>query len=119
VNDKTERQSALIGTYNNQVQAEEVLKALERSGYDIKKLSIVGKDYHMEEHEGSTGVGGLGAVDRVLVNLGLPKASVVKYETLLKSDMYLLIAHGTREEVGKARDIMEQSQVTNTEVVAA
>jgi len=31
----------------------------------------------------------------------------VKYEAALKSDKFLLLAHGTADEVAKARDIMQ------------
>ena len=31
-------------------QAEEALRAFQNTGFDMKKLSIVGRDYHTEEH---------------------------------------------------------------------
>ena len=43
-------QSAAIGVYNTHTGAEAAVKELQRSGFDMKKLSIVGKDYHTEEH---------------------------------------------------------------------
>jgi len=42
-----------------------------------------------------------------LYSMGIPKDSIVKYEAALKTDQYLLIAHGTAAEVAKARDIIE------------
>jgi hypothetical protein len=39
----------------------------------------------------------------------MPKNSVVKYETALKSDKFLLIAHGAADEVAKAKSILETS----------
>ena len=36
--------------YETHTQAEEVLKELQKSGFDTKKMSIVGKDYHTDEH---------------------------------------------------------------------
>jgi hypothetical protein len=42
-----------------------------------------------------------------LFSIGIPKDSIVKYETALKTDQFLLIAHGTAAEVAKARDIIE------------
>jgi len=33
----------------------------------------------------------------------------VKYEAALKTDQFLLIAHGTAEEVAKAKDIIEST----------
>ena len=43
-------QSAAIGVYNTHTEAEAAVKELRRSGFNMKKLSIVGKDYHTEEH---------------------------------------------------------------------
>jgi hypothetical protein len=56
--------------------------------------------------EGAVEVGALGAVGAGLFSIGIPKNSIVKYETALKTDQYLLIVHGTAEEVGEARDII-------------
>jgi hypothetical protein len=39
-----------LPTYNRHTEAETSIKELQRSGFDMKKLSIVGKDYHTEEH---------------------------------------------------------------------
>ncbi len=52
-------------------------------------------------------VGALGALGAGLYSIGIPKDSVVKYETALKTDQFLLIAHGTAAEVAKAKDIIE------------
>ena len=43
-------QNAVIGVFNTHTEAETSIKELQRSGFDMKKLSIVGKDYHTEEH---------------------------------------------------------------------
>ena len=42
-----------------------------------------------------------------LYSIGIPKDSIVKYEAALKTDQFLLIAHGTAAEVTKAKDIIE------------
>ena len=57
--------------------------------------------------EGAVEVGALGALGAGLYSIGIPKDSIVKYETALKSDQFLLIAHGTAAEVAKAKDIIE------------
>ena len=57
--------------------------------------------------EGAVVVGGLGAVGAGLYSIGIPKDSVVKYETAIKSDKFLVLAHGTANEVAKAKDIMQ------------
>ncbi len=155
--------NAVIGIFDSHLKAETSIKELQRAGFDMKKLSIVGKDYHPEEHvvgyynvgdrmkvwgklgafwgglwgllfgsafffitgigphvvfgplvswiigalEGAVVVGGLGALAAALYNIGIPKDSVVKYETAVKSDKFLVIAHGTADEAAKARSILE------------
>lgn len=132
----------------------------------MKKISIVGKDYHTEEHvvgyynagdrmkywgklgafwggawgllfgaaffavpgigpvlvagplvawiigalEGAVVMGGLSAVGAGLYSIGIPKDSVVKYELALKSDKFIVLAHGTADEVAKAKDIMRTAR---------
>jgi uncharacterized membrane protein len=154
--------NAVVAIYESHAQAEEALKELQKSGFDMKKLSIVGKDYHTEENvvgyynagdrmkrwgksgafwggfwgllfgsaffaipgigpvlvagplvawivgalEGAVLVGGLSAIGAGLYSIGIPKNSIVEYETALKSDKFLLLAHGTAEEVEKAKAIM-------------
>ena len=57
--------------------------------------------------EGAVVVGGVSALGAGLYSMGIPKDSIVKYETALKTDQFLLIAHGTAAEVAKAKDIIE------------
>jgi uncharacterized membrane protein len=57
--------------------------------------------------EGAVEVGALGALGAGLFSIGIPKNSIVKYEAALKTDQFLLIAHGTAAEVAKAKDIIE------------
>ena len=154
--------NSVVAIYETHSAAEEAIKELQKSGFDMKKMSIVGKDYHTDEHvvgyyntgdrmkywgtmgafwggiwgilfgaaffvipglgpilvagplvawivgalEGAAVVGGLSALGAGLYSIGIPKDSVVKYETALKSDKFLLLAHGTTDEVAKARDIL-------------
>lgn len=56
--------------------------------------------------EGAAVVGGVSAVGAGLVSIGIPKDSVVKYDMALKTDKYVLIVHGTPDEVTKAKDII-------------
>ena len=155
--------SAVVGTYDSHNEAEAIIKELQRSGFDMKKLSIVGKDYHSEEHvigyynagdrmkvwgklgafwggfwgllfgsalfiipgigplvvfgplvgwivgalEGAAVLGGLSALGAGLYSIGIPKDSIMQYEAALKSDKFLVIAHGTADEVAKAKSILE------------
>ena len=42
--------NAVTGIYPTHSEAEAAVKALQQSGFDMQKLSIVGKDSHTEEH---------------------------------------------------------------------
>ncbi len=41
--------NAVIAVYENHSGAEAAVKELQKSGFEMKKLSVVGKDYHTEE----------------------------------------------------------------------
>jgi uncharacterized membrane protein len=56
--------------------------------------------------EGAAVVGGVSAVGAGLVSIGIPKDSVLTYDVALKTDKYVLIVHGTPEEVTNAKDII-------------
>ncbi len=155
-------ENSVVAVYETHTAAESAVKALQQAGFDIKKLSIVGKDYHTEEHvvgyytagdrmaywggmgafwgglwgllfgaaffwvpgigplllagpvvswlvgalEGAVVVGGLSAVGAALFSVGIPKNSVLKYEQAIKADKFLVIAHGTMEDVHRAHEIM-------------
>jgi hypothetical protein len=161
--------TAVVGIYGTHPAAEAGVKELQRSGFDMTTLSIVGKDYHTEEHvvgyyntgdrmkvwgklgafwgglwgvlfgsalffipgigplivfgplvtwivaalEGAVVVGGLSALGAALYGIGIPKDSVMQYETALKSDKFLVIAHGTPDEVTKARRTLEATGATS------
>lgn len=66
-------------------------------------------DWMIAALEGAIVVGGVSAVGAGLFSLGIPKNSVVKYETSIKAGKFVLVAHGTAEEVGKARDMLKTS----------
>ena len=156
-------QNAVVGIFKSHTEAEKSIKELERAGFDMKKLSIVGKDYHTEEHvvgyynvgermevwgkrgafwggfwgllfgsalfvipgigplmvfgplvswivgalEGAVTIGGLSIFAAALYSIGIPKDSSVEYEMALKSDKFLVIAHGSEDEVAKAKSILK------------
>ncbi len=56
-------EESVVALYPTHASAEAAVKALERAGFDMKKLSIVGRDYHTDEHV----VGYYNAGDRVKV----------------------------------------------------
>jgi hypothetical protein len=69
--------------------------------------------------EGAAVVGGASALGAALVSLGLPKKDVIKYERYIKADRFLVIAHGTPEEVAQACELMEQEKAAETAVINA
>ncbi len=163
---------SVVAIFNSHPDAEEAIKELQKSGFDMRKLSIVGKDYHTEEHvvgyynvgdrvaswgkagafwgwiwglvfgsafffipglgpimvggpiiswlvgalETAAVVGGLSALGAALVGIGIPKDSVLKYETALKANKFIVIAHGTREEVERAQAILDKSKAETSQI---
>jgi hypothetical protein len=74
--------------------------------------------------EGAVVVGGLSALGAGLFSLGIPKDSVLTYETAIKSDKFLLVVHGSLADVEKAKDVLSTTQpehvtVHGAEVLAA
>src|SRR5471030_2573346 len=51
-------------------------------------------------------VGGLSALSAALYGIGIPKDSVIKYEAALKADGFMVVAHGTAEEMTRAKDVL-------------
>jgi hypothetical protein len=41
--------NAIVATYTSHTEAEKAVKELQQSGFDMKKLSIVGRDYQTDE----------------------------------------------------------------------
>lgn len=51
-------------------------------------------------------VGGLSALGAALYSIGIPKNSVLHYETELKTDRFLVMAHGPAAEVARAKTLL-------------
>jgi hypothetical protein len=158
--------NAVVAVFDTHLEADEAVKELQQSGFDMKKLSVVGKDYHTEEQvvgyynagermkhwgklgafwgglwgllfgaaffwvpgigpvlvggplvawivaalEGAVVVGGLSAIGAGLLSLGIPKDSIVMYESAVKAGKYVVVAHGTAEEVAQAKGIMSAAK---------
>jgi hypothetical protein len=60
-------------------------------------------------------IGGLSAVGAALYSIGIPKDSVLRYETALRADKYLVLVNGTAEEVAKASDVLRTAKATSVE----
>ncbi len=159
------KENAAVAIFNTHTEAEQAIKQMQKAGFDMKKLSIVGKDYHTEEQvvgyyntgdrvkywgklgafwgglwgllfgsafflvpgvgqivalgpvvgwvlgalESAAVVGGLSALGAGLFSIGIPKDSIVKYESALKADKFLIIAHGSQPDLEKAKEIMGSS----------
>jgi hypothetical protein len=158
--------NSVVAVYNSHTDAEGAVKDLQRSGFPMTQLSIVGRDYHTEEHvagyyntgdrmkywgklgafwgglwglligaaffwvpgigpvlvagplvawivaalEGAVLGGGLSALGAALFSIGIPRNSVLQYETSVGAGKFLVVAHGTEEEVGRAREILQSSR---------
>ena len=156
-----------VAIYKSHAEAEAAVKELQQSGFDLKKLSIVGRDYHTDEQvigyynagdrikfwgkegafwggiwgmlfgsafflvpgigpmivagplvtwiigalEGAAVMGGLSAIGAGLYSLGIPEDSILNYETALKAGKFVLIAHGSAQEVAHARETISHTPV--------
>jgi uncharacterized membrane protein len=165
-------ENAVVAVLPTHTQAEEAVKELQKAGFNMRQLSIVGKDYHTDEHvvgyynagdrmkywgklgafwgglwgllfgsafflipgigplvvagplvtwivgalEGAAVVGGLSALGAALYSVGIPKDSILKYETAIKSSRFIVIAHGTADEVAKAKRILGTSGAQEVDV---
>jgi len=154
--------NSVVAVYESHATAEVAIKELQRSGFDMKQLSIIGRDYHTDEHVvgyynagdrmkvwGKTGafwgaiwgfllgpaffwipgigpllvagpmiswiiaglesaitVGGMSAVGAGLCSIGIPKDSIVVYETQIKAGKFLLLANGSIDEVSRAKELL-------------
>ena len=63
--------------------------------------------------ENAVVVGGLSAIGAGLYSIGIPKDSIVTYETAIKAGQYLVVAHGTSAEAVKARNILSTLKPTD------
>jgi uncharacterized membrane protein len=160
------KSNSIVATYPSHTAAEAAVKELQQSGFDMKKLSIVGRDYHTDEHvvgyyntgnrmkawgkagafwgglwgllfgsaffwipglgpilvagplatwivgalEGAAVVGSLSVLGAGLYSIGIPKDSILRYETAIKNDKFVLVAHGSVEEITHAKGILSGTQ---------
>jgi hypothetical protein len=65
--------------------------------------------------ESAVVVGGLSALVAGLVSLGIPKDSAVKYEAAIKADKFVMVVHGTPEELERAKAILADTSPVSIE----
>nr|WP_316656160.1 hypothetical protein [uncultured Gellertiella sp.] len=68
--------------------------------------------------EGAVIVGGLSGLAAALYSLGVPKDSVIAYETAIRTDGFLVMAHGTTEDIERARAILHATGPSTLDVHA-
>ena len=166
--------TAIVALYDSHQEAEQAIRELEKSGFDMQKLSIVGKDYYTEEDvvgyyttgdrmkswgksgafwgglwgllfgsavfiipgigpllaagpvvgwilgalEGAAVVGGLSALGAGLYSIGIPKDSIIEYETQLKAGKFVVILHGTPNELSQAKESISETKHIGVEAHA-
>jgi hypothetical protein len=66
--------------------------------------------------EGALVVGGGSALAGALASIGIPKDSIIRYEESVKTDQFLVMAHGTPEEVARAKEILDAALPTELTV---
>jgi uncharacterized membrane protein len=164
-----------VALYDQHSQAESAVKTLQRAGFDMNKISIVGKDYETEEHvmgflnagdrarifgkygafwggligmlfgsallfvpvvghivilgplaamlfsgvQGAVVVGGVSALAGALMAIGIPRDSVLRYETALKANKFVLMVHGDSQDIARARDVLKSSGMSSFEQLDA
>jgi hypothetical protein len=69
--------------------------------------------------ESALTVGGLSALGAALYSIGMPKNSVIQYETAVKADGFLVMAHGTAPEIARARTILSATNPLRVDVHSA
>jgi hypothetical protein len=58
---------------------------------------------------GAAAVGGLSAFGAALYSIGIPKDSVISYESSVKAGKFLLVVHGLGDEMARAKDILKSA----------
>jgi len=151
-----------VAVYDSHEQAEAAVRELAKAGFDMKTISILGKDYQTEESvtgyfnagdrakffgkfgafwgglagllfgsamlfvpvvghiiilgpiaatlagglEGAVLGGGAGALVGALSSVGIPKNSVLRYETAIKANKFLVLIHGEADAILRARNVL-------------
>ena len=97
--------NSAVAVFQTHPKAEEAVRELQKSGFDMTKLSIIGA------LEAAAVVGGVSALGAALMSIGVPDNSVLHYETELKNDRLLLVVHGTADEIDSAKSVLSEHGV--------
>jgi|SRR6185369_4938716 hypothetical protein len=60
--------------------------------------------------EGTTVHNGLSAMGSALHSMGIPKSSVINYESALRANKFLLVVHGANGEASRANGILRKTE---------
>jgi hypothetical protein len=160
------KNNSVVAIYPSHTAAEAAIKEIYHSGFDMRKLSIVGRDYHTDERvvgyysvgdrmkywgklgafwgglwgfifgsgffyipgigplliagplvnwivgtlESAAVMGGLSALGAGLYSLGIPRGSILRYETALKTGKYVLILQGSMEDTTHVKEILNRTR---------
>ena len=164
--------NCVVGIFDKHTQAEDAVKQLQKAGFEMKNLSIVGKGYHTEENvvgyynagdrmlywgeqgafwggfwsllfgsaffmvpgfgpllvagpmaawivaalESAVVIGGMSALGAALASIGIPENSILQYETSIKAGRFMMLVHGTPDEVTRAKSILTTSGASKTDL---
>ena len=162
----------VVGVYDVMSKAEEAIRKLDRTGFPIKQVSIVGQNLQSEKEvvgyvtagdiaKGGAGTGAwvgglfglligaaflwvpglgplivagplsaalLGGVEGAAVGAagggllgalfgwGVSKQHILKYEENLRGGKYLVVAHGSDNEIERARNVLEDTRPSELNV---
>jgi hypothetical protein len=158
-----EKQLSSVYVFNNHADAENAVRSLGLSDFDMKHLSLIGRGYHTEERpigfytkgdrirswgkfgvfwgaiwgllfapaifvlpgvgtlamagpvvvafvnalEGAVVIGGLSVLGGAMLELGVEEKKILKFEVALKADQFLLMVHGSDDEIQRAHRLLE------------
>ena len=85
---------------------------------DLGPIVVVGPlvSWMIAAVEGAAVWGGLSAVGAALYSLGIPRDRILIYESSLRANKLLVIAHGTTKEIDRACDILQGTEWGEAEV---
>jgi len=158
-----------VAVYDAHWQAKTAVKTLQCAGFEMTKISIIGRDYQTEEHvlgyfntgerakffgklgafwgglagilvgatfmfvpvvgqlvilgpiaativsglEGALFAGAASAFVGALTAIGIPRDSVLRYETALKANKFLLVVHGDTQQINRVHEVLDDMSLVS------